>query len=179
MSSTSFRLAISLDARVRTLCQFPCLIALSRRKHLRCHFRITTNWGVQQCNFLPGETNFLLIVVSSSAFGRIARWSNHFIIFTECFSNSNSCPESNLLIFSRSSISLVICSCGIVSITLVQKLLISSLFLKSICFGLLCTCSTSSRFSAMPGSYSMTSSRWSLLPTCSSCSIPIRVIALD
>ena len=173
------RLAISFDARVRTLSQLPCLIALSRRKHLRCHFRITTNWGVQQCNFLPSEAKKFLIVISSSTFGRIARWSNHFTICTVYFSHSSFVPESNLLIFSKPSISLVICSCGIVSITLVQKLFICSWFLISICFGLLGAAITSSRLSAIPGLYSITSSRWSLELTCSSCNIPIRVIALD
>ena len=179
VSSTSFRLAIILDASVRTLSQLPCLIALSRRQHLRCHFLITTSWGVQQCSFLPSTLNFLLAVMVSSVFGRIARWSNHFIIRMLNLSRSVCIAGCSLLSCSKLSISLSICSLGIVSITLTQKLLTWSWFLKSICFGLLCTGGTSSRLSAMPGSYSMTSNRWSLVPTCSSCKIPIRVMALD
>ena len=125
-SSTNNRLAIILELRIRTLSQLPCLIALRRRRHRRCHFRITTSWGVQQCNFLPSTWNLFSVMTSSDDL-RQARKSNHFIIRNWRLPSCT--PDGILLNCSRHSISLSIWTLGIVSMTLSQNLFTWSWFL--------------------------------------------------
>ena len=161
--------------RLRTRSQLPCLVARSSSWHLRCHLRVTTSCGVQHWYFLPLHLNVLFSIMAISAHGRTDKCSNQRIICKERLSEF--CSE--LLLLSRQSTSICIWTWGIVAITLSQKLLACSLFWGSIFFGRFFTTNASVRLSAIFISNSITTSRWSLFPTCSSWRIPILVIALD